>query len=295
MQHYYAHWEKLIFKALTLCVYSALDQFGVYLNIARKSASQAHSPIVRVTASLSAPDIVLSPAKTDIKKLFSKMVKNTVESTKSFHRWMRGTCLECAPQYVNGDEDEAVIFSFYSDISEDPNVMKRMFTLDQAVEKAFDSMTAVEKAFDSMTVFLDKWKRYSTLWKHDKHSMLDKFVKSNPTYVDYESKLSYYKKMKAQVKNDRPMTDIDFIQVSCHPLIQDLNREVDSWMHVIGKTMHDNAKTQVIALNDSIQDRKEKLFQLPEDLEALKAVIALNDSIQDRKEKLFQLPVHPKP
>ena len=31
-------------------------------------------------------DIVLSPAKTDIKKLFSKMVKNTVESTKSFHR-----------------------------------------------------------------------------------------------------------------------------------------------------------------------------------------------------------------
>jgi hypothetical protein len=32
----------------------------------------------------------------------------------------------------------------------------------------------VEKAFDSMSVFLDKWKRYSTLWKHDKHSMLDK-------------------------------------------------------------------------------------------------------------------------
>jgi len=271
MHRYYEHWEKLIFKALTHCVYRALDQFGVYLNLRRTSGAAPHSPIVRVTASLSTPDIVLSPAKTDIKKLFSKMVKNAVESTKSFNRWMRGTCLECAPRFLHGDEDEPVIFSFYSDISEDPNVMKRMFTLDQAVEKAFDKLG----------VFLDKWKRYSSLWRHDKHQMLDLFVKGNPTFVQYETKLSYYRTMKTQVRNEKPMADIHFVQVSCHPLIADFNREIDAWTHIIGKTLHDAAKVQVISLSDAIESRKEKLMAPPEDLEALKATIRLISEIRE--------------
>lgn len=42
---------------------------------------------------LVAPDIVVTPALTYMHKLFTKMVKNTVESTKIFNRWMRGTCI----------------------------------------------------------------------------------------------------------------------------------------------------------------------------------------------------------
>jgi dynein heavy chain len=203
MTNYYAHWEKLIFKALTHCVYKALRQFSTYLSIDKATGAPKHPPIFKVTASLSAPDIVLSPALNDIQKLFNKMVKNTVESTRSFYRWMRGTCLECAPVYVHGEEDEPVIFSFYTDISADPNVIKMMLTMNQAVQKAFVSMGD----------FLNKWKKYSSLWRQDKHAVLDKFMKNNPSYVDYEDKLSWYKKVKMQVKREKPVTDIDFIQV----------------------------------------------------------------------------------
>lgn len=65
--------------------------------------------------------------------------------------------------------------------------------------------------------------------------------------------------VREQIKQEKPVTDIDFIQVSCHPLVSDLNREVEAWMSIIGKTMHDGAKQQAMALNDAIADRIAKL------------------------------------
>ena len=65
--------------------------------------------------------------------------------------------------------------------------------------------------------------------------------------------------MREQIKQEKPVTDIDFIQVSCHPLVSDLNHEVEAWMSIIGKTMHEGAKQQAMALNDAIADRIAKL------------------------------------
>jgi len=271
MANYYSYWEKLIFKALTSCVYKALRQFSTFLSIDRAPGAPKHPPIFRVTASLSAPDIVLSPALNDIQKLFNKMIKNTVESTRSFNRWMRGTCLECAPQYALGEEDEPIVFSFYTDISADPNVIKMMLTLNNAVQKAFNSMGK----------FLDKWKHYSKLWRQDKHAVLDKFTKANPTYVEYEDKLAWYRKVKMQVKNERPVSDIDFIQVSCHPLVADLNKEVETWTSMIGKTMFDGARQQATLLNDNITERREKLALTPTNLEEIKATVRLISDIRE--------------
>ena len=280
---YYAYWERKIFQALTHCVYKALRTFMKFLNINKVPSQSRHPPIFRITASLIVPDIVLTPALLDINKLFSKMVKNTIESTNAFVRWKRGTCIEIHPDEVFKREqnssryesikegDEPVIFSFYKDINVDPNILKMMFTLNQSVQKDFASVNR----------FLDKWKRYSTLWKHDKHSLLEKFVKSMPTYVQYEDKLAYYKKTKDQIKQERPVTDINFIQVSCHPLIVDLVREVDAWTMVIGKSMHDQAKQQTLVLNDLISEKREKLKQHPDTLEALKSTIRLICDIRE--------------
>jgi hypothetical protein len=70
-------------------------------------------------------------------------------------------------------------------------------------------------------------------------------------------------------------------QVSCHPLVADLNREVDAWMAIIGKTMHDQAKQQAMLLNDAIADRRDKLSKPPEDLEALKSIVRLIGEIRE--------------
>ena len=271
MANYYAYWEKLIFKALSRCVYKALGHFNLYLNIGKDPSLPKHPPIVKVISRLVAPDIVVSPALTDMHKIFTKMVKNTVESTKAFNRWRRGSCIEVLPQNVHGEDEEPVVFSFYSDISQDPAIIKMILTLNQAAQKAFSGMKR----------FLEKWKRYQSLWKHDKHALVDKFVKTNPTYVEFEDKLTYYQKLLEQIQGERPVTDIDFMQVSTFELISDLQREVHSWISVIGKCVYDLAKSQATALNDMIVNNRDKLGTTPEDLEALKAMVRLIGEIKD--------------
>jgi dynein heavy chain, axonemal len=271
LANYYAYWEKLIYRALTQCVYKALGTFNSYLNISKDQYAPKHPPIFKVVSRLVAPEIVVTPSLADMHKLFSKMVKNTVESTKAFNRWMRGSCIEVFPQNFHGEDEEPVVFSYYSDIAHDPQVIKMMLTLNQAAQKAFAGMKK----------FLDKWTRYSGLWKHDKHELLDKFVKTNPTYVDYEDKLTYYRKMLVQIQGERAVISINFMEVSCYELIADLQREVNAWINVIGKCVYDVAKQQVNTLNDLITNKRDKLGKTPEDLEALKAMVRLIGEIKD--------------
>ena len=72
---YYAHFEARIFRALTTCIYRALRALGGFLNLWRPPGKPRHPPIFRVSASLSVPDIVLSPPLTEIHRMLNKLVR----------------------------------------------------------------------------------------------------------------------------------------------------------------------------------------------------------------------------
>jgi hypothetical protein len=68
-------------------------------------------PLCRVSVMINGKDVVMNPPVNDIYKYLTKLGKNIVESSKLFVRWMHGSCLECAPQFISEDE-EPFIFSF---------------------------------------------------------------------------------------------------------------------------------------------------------------------------------------
>ncbi len=70
---------------------------------------------------------------------------------------MDGTCIETPPQILNED-DEPVTFSFHTDISANPQVIKTVLQINQGVHKTF---TSIGK-------YLEGWRRYKVLWKLDK-------------------------------------------------------------------------------------------------------------------------------
>jgi dynein heavy chain len=51
----------------------------------------------QVSVHLARPDIVIQPPLGDVKKALARLAACIVEGTKSFTRWMDGTCLEAAP------------------------------------------------------------------------------------------------------------------------------------------------------------------------------------------------------
>lgn len=70
---------------------------------------------------------------------------------------MDGTALETPPQRIEG-EDEPIIFSFFSDITQIPVVSDLFLNISQNTQKTL--LNALK--------LLTRWKRYRPLWQADK-------------------------------------------------------------------------------------------------------------------------------
>ncbi|CAD7701503.1 unnamed protein product, partial [Ostreobium quekettii] len=124
MASYYDHWEGLIFQALNSVVLSSMTGF---LNLVNKrkgkkprcEGGKPKAPLFKVSMSLRNPEVVVQPPISEVNKLLGRLVKNLVETTKPFLRWMRGTCTEAPPQQTRDDE-EPYVFTFYWDVAANP-------------------------------------------------------------------------------------------------------------------------------------------------------------------------------
>ena len=120
---------------------------------------QRNTPLFRVNASLSAPEIVIFPMSQEIYKMMIKFVRSVVDSSKQFHRWMNGTCIITPPQKIS-DEEEPYIFSFHSDLVNNQSVIALVNNVNSNINKTFASLHK----------WIDTWKKYKPLWKVDKVS-----------------------------------------------------------------------------------------------------------------------------
>jgi DNA polymerase II small subunit/DNA polymerase delta subunit B len=70
---------------------------------------------------------------------------------------MNGTCIETPPQKIPG-EDEPFIFSFFSDISANQDVVGLVQTVQANMKNTLTTLTR----------YLTRWKKYRGVWKVDK-------------------------------------------------------------------------------------------------------------------------------
>ena len=150
---YYLFWERRIFNAITQMILASMTTFQALLNVTTPDitidARMRRKPLCKIRAAMNGKDIILTPALADVYKYISKAVKNIIESAKSFVRWMHGTCQETEPQLAKEDE-EPIVFSFFTDVSASPNIIKMMLSLNEAIHKVFKVSTR----------YVDGWKRY---------------------------------------------------------------------------------------------------------------------------------------
>lgn len=66
--------------------------------------------IFSVDVRLSAPEIVLLPAKSELYQLLIRLVAGILESTKQFRRWYEGSCEVSAGELFVDDDEEPTVF-----------------------------------------------------------------------------------------------------------------------------------------------------------------------------------------
>lgn len=225
MKEYYQHWERRVYLALSKMVVTNLQFFESMLGnkTSKKRRVLRKTPLFKVSASLSAPEIVINPLAPEIYKMMIKLTRSIVDSTRQFHRWQNGTCI-ITPPLKTADEEDPVIFSFHSDILNNQTMVAAITQLNSTITKAFGNLSK----------WLDYWRKYRPLWKVDKVVTLEKFVQKKPSIVNYDEKLTFYSKLSKDIDTQSPIKDIDFIRVIYSPLQAAIQSEASSWVAAIG-------------------------------------------------------------
>lgn len=96
---------------------------------------------LQVVMYLNSPEIVVQPSVNDLKKVLGRLARNQVESSKPFVRWMSGTCMETPEVRGVSDDDEPFVHTFFTDVSQNPQIVKTMLTLTHSTQKVIFGIT----------------------------------------------------------------------------------------------------------------------------------------------------------
>ncbi|NXN76105.1 DYH10 protein, partial [Himantopus himantopus] len=230
---YYAYWENRIYQVLTQLIVKNMQAFN--------AAILANVPLFQTEAILSVPEIVLQPNASEIDKMTVQCIRDCVEVTKHFVRWMHGTCIECPPQHV--EEDEVITFSFYSDISQNPLIIEQAVLITQNVHKLLASLSK----------YLKQWKRYHLLWKLDKGIVMERLAAEKPACVTFDEELQFYMKVAQEVTQQPLIKDEQCIRLQLAPLVYTVQENAIGWVNSLGKLLNESAREELFSLQEEIQ------------------------------------------
>ena len=255
MHAYYSHIEKRIFEALNNMVIRNIVVFGKAIN--------TPTPLFQVSAVLSNPDVIMQPSLNDIYRLTVQSVRDSVEVTKNFVRWMAGTCIETPPQDIE-NQDEPFIFSFYDDVTDNP-VISELFI--QITKK---EMTSV---LSSLQKYTDAWKRFKKLWKLDKNHIMEKFSNKQHSCMDYDDMLQTYSRLVEEIKSKPVFYYESCIRLNLTPLQKSVQEHAQSWLTGIGNLLNTSTLKNLVELEEQLSKLKRDLEMHPNSLEELKQVL----------------------
>ncbi|XP_021567645.1 dynein heavy chain 10, axonemal [Carlito syrichta] len=259
---YYKFWENRIYEVLTKLILKNLQSFN--------SVIFGNVPLFQTETILTAPEIILHPNTSEIDKMCVHCVRNCVEITKNFVRWMDGSCIECPSQ--KGEEEEVVIISFYNDISLNPQIIEQAVMIPQNVHRILINLMK----------YLQKWKRYRPLWKLDKAIVMEKFAAKKPPCVSYDEKLQFYSKIASEVLRNPLIKDEHCIRLQLGPLANTVQENAKSWVISLGKLLNESAKEELYSLHEEIEHLAKNLKKSPSTLEDLKFVLATIAEIKSK-------------
>lgn len=261
---YYHYWERRIYNALSTMIIGSMAGLSAMLQC------KDFDPFVNVTVSMNGKELVLSPSLTEIDKVMMKAVRNIAESAKHFIRWMHGTCLKTEPQVISDDE-EPVLFTYYQDISQNPEVLR--LTL------AMASQTT--RVLNMSNKYLDGWRRYDkvqNLWNAKRKQQVDKL---RPTCVNLDQAMSHYEGVKDTVLSQPVSKDIEFVRIDLASVATGVAKQAEVWKFDYGEILLATSRAILTKLLAKIETYEIQIQAETKDLEQLKFLLNVITQIQE--------------
>ncbi|XP_068610937.1 dynein axonemal heavy chain 10 [Brachionichthys hirsutus] len=239
-------------------------------NIQSFAVALISAPRFRVDVFTSAPSLVLQPSHKEMRSLIEQCLQNCVNSTKNFVRWMCGTCIECPPLRVEGEEHLFTI-TFGKDMWQHPLIT-------DSCDRVFQN---IKQLLGSVNPALSHWERYQHLWGGRKPHDHETFDKWTPSYVVYDHKLEVFHETKRELMLEPLFKKTYIIHLNMEPVVEMAKETIDSWVHTARQEFNTPAKEDLFNLRDEFLQLSKALKQSPNDFENLKSVLSTIADIRE--------------
>ncbi|KAF4659064.1 Dynein heavy chain 10, axonemal [Perkinsus olseni] len=272
MREYYAYWERKFFNAITTALVRGLSTFQVLLTSTAAEGNQ-RPPLIKIRSEFNPPEVVVGSLH-GVFKLITKLLQNVLHSSAAFVRWMDGTCLLVPTQSTELDEEKALAFSFYKDVSQNPALIEMTMTIQNSVQQVFQTINK----------FMRSWKKYDTqwgLWDVKRRQDLERVAVEKKHGLGYfDAHLKVYKNLVETMLEQKRDHDVAFIRVDCSAIITGIRSQAQEWTREYGRILADMASKDLDKIRVEIRDHKDNIDFTPTKLEELKSMLNTISTIE---------------
>jgi len=110
-----------------------------------------------------------------------------------------------------------------------------------------------------MLEYLDTFQKFEFLWRDDKNTAFNAFLKKQPTIHDYEFELARFSELENQIMKIDEVYNLSCMSLRTQSLKYSLKAEVTAWKAQYSKRMHKQAQSQMYELVEYLQTSTQRL------------------------------------
>eukprot|EP00924_Labyrinthula_sp_SR-Ha-C_P003608 maker-scaffold_3-augustus-gene-0.0-mRNA-1 protein AED:0.02 eAED:0.02 QI:0/0/0/1/0.5/0/3/0/4475 len=272
MQDYYSYYEEKIYNSLlTMVLRNILTLqalLGYGYNEQEGTLRLNKGPLIKVYGVPQGESVGLSPSLSDLYKFLNKLVNRVIETSKQFLRWERHSCIPYAPVY-NEEGEEIKRYSYYSDITTNPVLIKISLSLNHSFRRSFKMVRR----------YLDTWKRFDLI---DSAQILQEQASKTHSLRYFDDTMYRFQEVIALNESIEKVKRLEYLQIDCSAVSGKIVEVAKQNQIALGQVLYQKALCKLSPVQKFLSCSEVDLHEQTDDIKGLKKVLHLIALIGER-------------
>ena len=296
------HYNHFMYQALLHCTKNSLNCVKKRVTTSNNQSSllriteaPTERPLFEVDVQLAIPHVHLQPSLDEIQLAINKAAQTVLTCGKTLFDWGQQPQLLQIQQAENQRQIElseaaasgdALTSNPFTDAEENTlateNVYAGLSTFFERITKDIEIVRvvllltgSVQSLRNHVSTYLSTYQNYDWLWKQDKETSYDNFLKDAPTLDDFKRKLQSFVYMDEEITALPAIHNIGALSLSTKTIKSQLKHENGQWKMKFSDNLHSEARTKIERLTEYMRTNMGKLNREVVDLDSLRFVMNL--------------------
>ena len=255
------HYGRLMYRAVLNCVKTSLA--AIKKRVGSRSSGGflfLERPFFDVDVELTIPHVSMTPTLDEIQTSINTCCRKILRVSKQLVVW------STADAAARG-------LTIFDELAADKEIVKMVLLLTGAMEGA------KRQVFE----YLERFLQYDWLWKDNKNTAYDAFMRKKPTLENFDAELKKYVAIEASIQKIAPVHNIGALSLETAPLKYSLKSEAAAWKSQYSQNLHAQAKKELDRIIEWMEEMNRMLKREVSDLDTVRSAMGILREIRDKE------------